>query len=89
MALDPRTFDDLYAAHAARLYSVSVRITGDRGLAEDVVQETFVKAYTASDDIVIENIGAWMSTVARVASGDTMPLMSALTVAVASGCPSW
>ncbi len=68
MALDRASFEELFRAHAARVYSIGVRITGDRATAEDVVQETFVKAYTVADTTVFDDIGAWLSTVARNAS---------------------
>ena len=68
MALDRASFEELFRAHSARVYSIGVRITGDRATAEDVVQETFVKAYTVADTTVFDDIGAWLSTVARNAS---------------------
>ncbi len=68
MALDRASFEALFRAHSARVYSIGVRITGDRATAEDIVQETFVKAYTVDDATVFDDIGAWLGTVARNAS---------------------
>jgi RNA polymerase sigma factor (sigma-70 family) len=68
VALDRASFEALFRAHSARVYSIGVRITGDRATAEDIVQETFVKAYTVDDTTVFDDIGAWLGTVARNAS---------------------
>lgn len=40
-------FEELYAAHAARLTRVAYSIVRDRHAAEDVVQTAFAKAYAA------------------------------------------
>src|SRR5206468_13055540 len=39
----------VYAAHGPELYRFAVRSLGDRGLAEEAVQETFVRAWRAAD----------------------------------------
>lgn len=36
---------DLYGRYAPRLYGLGVRLLGDRGLAEELVQETFVRLW--------------------------------------------
>ncbi len=38
-------FEELAGAHADRLYAVLVRLIGDRGEAEDVAQETLLRAW--------------------------------------------
>ena len=43
--MDPASFDHLYTAHAADLLRFLAYKTGDRTLAEDLVAETFVRAY--------------------------------------------
>jgi RNA polymerase sigma-70 factor (ECF subfamily) len=40
-------FDRLYAEHAQRLFAFLVYRTGDRGLAEDLLADTFEAAYRA------------------------------------------
>src|SRR5215475_9609945 len=39
----------VYAAHGSELYRFALRSLGDRGLAEEAVQETFVRAWQAAD----------------------------------------
>ena len=42
---DDDAFRELYAAHAPRLLRLLQRMLGDRALAEDVVQETFIAIF--------------------------------------------
>jgi RNA polymerase sigma-70 factor (ECF subfamily) len=57
----------LYDEHAAALWRYALRLTGDRARAEDVVQETLLKAWrhpSVTDD-VDRSARAWLFTVAR------------------------
>ncbi len=42
---DLAAFEELVRAHADRLYTVVLRLVGDRGEAEDIVQETLLRAW--------------------------------------------
>jgi RNA polymerase sigma-70 factor, ECF subfamily len=42
---DPSAFEALYRAHAGRIHALCLRLAGDRGLAEDLTQEVFVRAW--------------------------------------------
>jgi RNA polymerase sigma-70 factor, ECF subfamily len=42
---DLAAFEELAGAHGDRLYTVVLRLVGDRGEAEDVVQETLLRAW--------------------------------------------
>jgi RNA polymerase sigma-70 factor (ECF subfamily) len=42
---DVAAFEELIGAHADRLYTVVLRLVGDRGEAEDVLQETLLRAW--------------------------------------------
>lgn len=58
-------FDELYNLYSKRLNYVAYSITKDRYLAEDIVQETFIKAYKKIDTIEnTEKIGSWLAAIA-------------------------
>jgi RNA polymerase sigma-70 factor (ECF subfamily) len=41
--------DEVYAAHAGELYGFAVRTLGDAGLAEEALEETFLRAWRTRD----------------------------------------
>lgn len=57
----------LYDRHAAALHATAFRLTGDRGVAEDVVQEVFLTLWNRADrfDASIGSLAAWLGTIAR------------------------
>ena len=57
----------LYDEHAAALWRYALRLTGDRARAEDVVQETLLRAWRHPEvtDDVERSARAWLFTVAR------------------------
>ncbi len=57
----------LYDEHAAALWRYAVRLTGDQARAEDVVQETLLRAWQHPEvtDEVDRSARAWLFTVAR------------------------
>jgi len=59
--------EELYRLYAARLYGFGVRILGDRNLAEELVQETFVRLWrtAATFDRRRGSVGAFVFTIAR------------------------
>jgi RNA polymerase sigma-70 factor, ECF subfamily len=42
---DKKALKDLYDAHALELFSFARRLLGDANLADDVIQETFIRVY--------------------------------------------
>ena len=46
---DPETFRKVYEAHSKGLYNLAFRLLSDRQWSEDVLQETFVRAWTRAD----------------------------------------
>jgi RNA polymerase sigma-70 factor (ECF subfamily) len=58
---------EAYAAHAAELYGFAVRSLGDPGLAEEAVQETFLRAWRAGDrfDPQIASLRTWLFAILR------------------------
>ncbi|RBP95897.1 RNA polymerase sigma-70 factor (ECF subfamily) [Cytobacillus firmus] len=57
---------ELYTCHYKRLYHICFSMTRDAYLAEDIVQETFIKAMKKAETIIDEEkAGAWLSVIAR------------------------
>ena len=58
---DQATFDDDAMQYAPQLYSAALRMTRNAADAEDIVQETFLKAYRAYDTFEEgTNLKAWL-----------------------------
>ena len=57
----------LYAEHGRSLLAYATRLTGDRAAAEDVVQETLLRAWKHADDLTSGSgsVRGWLLTVAR------------------------
>jgi RNA polymerase sigma-70 factor (ECF subfamily) len=56
----------LFEEHGKAILAYATRLTGDRSVAEDVVQETLVRAWRRSVDVSGQSVGrAWLFTVAR------------------------
>ena len=64
---DEREVRSAYAAHAGELYGFAVRSLGDRGLAEEAVQETFLRAWRAGDrfDPELGSLRTWLFAILR------------------------
>jgi RNA polymerase sigma-70 factor (ECF subfamily) len=56
-----------YAAHARELYGFALRSLADGGLAEEAVQETFVRAWRAGDrfDPELGSVRTWLFAILR------------------------
>ncbi|MBM7573206.1 RNA polymerase sigma factor [Aquibacillus albus] len=58
-------FNQIFQLYYERIFSVAWNVTRDFYLAEDVVQETFVKAYKNLHRLKDQHkMGAWLSTIA-------------------------
>ncbi|MFF0769643.1 sigma-70 family RNA polymerase sigma factor [Nonomuraea wenchangensis] len=62
---DEELVKTLFDEHAGPLYGYVLRLTGDSGRAEDVVQETLLRAWRHPDALTDRPIRAWLFTVAR------------------------
>ncbi|MGD9736596.1 MAG: sigma-70 family RNA polymerase sigma factor [Solirubrobacterales bacterium] len=62
-----RDVREAYAAHSGELYGFAVRSLGDAGLAEEAVQETFVRAWRAGErfDPEIGSLRTWLFAILR------------------------
>jgi RNA polymerase sigma-70 factor, ECF subfamily len=65
-ARDERLLRTLYTEHGGSLLGYVERLTGgDRQQAEDVVQETLLRAWRHADRLAAESARPWLFTVAR------------------------
>ena len=64
---DRAAFRQLYARYSAPLFSLAVRLVGDRGEAEEVLQDTFVKIWrhAAAYDSRLSRPFTWAVTILR------------------------
>ncbi len=68
---DSASFEQLYDRYAKRLFAVCLRYAGDRETAEDLLHDTFVKAFGAIGRFVWRgpgSLGAWLERIAVNAS---------------------
>ncbi|MBF9032054.1 sigma-70 family RNA polymerase sigma factor [Rhodobacterales bacterium HKCCE3408] len=64
---DRKAFEALYDATAAKLFSVTLRILKDRALAEDALQEVYIKIWHRAGQYQANGLSpmTWLITVAR------------------------
>jgi len=58
-------FDDLYRRHAGRVFAICLRLTGERARAEDLTQESFVRAWNGLASLRGDsNLAGWLARIA-------------------------
>ncbi len=75
---DRAAFDRLYEASSAKLFGVVLRITRDRGRAEEVIQEAYVKIWRSAGRFDPDRASpiTWMATIARNTAIDSVRRLS-------------
>ncbi|WP_371933393.1 RNA polymerase sigma factor [Halobacillus litoralis] len=59
-------FCEMYEQYYHRVYYTALKVTKNPCSAEDILQETFIKAYDKLEGIREEGkVGAWLSTIAH------------------------
>lgn len=72
-ARDRTRFEEEALTHAEHLYRIAVRLTGGRQAAEDLVQETYLRAFRAWRSYRPgTNLAAWLATIMRNANLDEL-----------------
>ena len=68
---EPAAIRDMYEEYARPVFAVAYRMLGDAGLAEEAVQQTFLKAWKAADRFdKSRDLAPWLYTIARRAAID-------------------
>ncbi|HUZ85224.1 MAG TPA: sigma-70 family RNA polymerase sigma factor [Gaiellales bacterium] len=64
--LDRATFEEEALQHAEQLYRIGLRLSGSSQVAEDLVQETYLRAFRNRASFRPgSNLAAWMATILR------------------------
>src|ERR1700733_4193530 len=68
---DPDSVRVVYQRYARLVYAVAFKLLGERGLAEEATQQTFLSAWRAAASFdVSRELGPWLATIARRAAID-------------------
>jgi len=63
---DPDAVREVYRSYGRLVYAVAYKVLGDRGLAEEATQQTFVKAWRAAQSFDEQReLGPWLAAIAR------------------------
>jgi len=63
---DETAFGELFDRYRPNIYTTALRITKDEWVAEEILQDTFVKIWVGRAGLsTIENFDAWIYTIAR------------------------
>ncbi len=82
-------FAALYDQHVHGVHSVAVRLSGDRGLAEEVVQETFLALWNRAElfDPALASLSTWLRSIARNRTVDRLRARGRRPTLVSLGSP--
>lgn len=64
---DQAALGELYDRHSSMVYRTGMRLLGDAGSAEELVQETMLALWNRAEmyDPIVASLGAWLATIAR------------------------
>lgn len=63
--MDTTTFHDLYRAHATDIFRFARYLTGSDDAAEEIVSETFLRAWAGRSAVKVETAKAYLLAIAR------------------------
>jgi len=58
-------FSELYKTHAPDVYHFALYLSGERGEAEDITSETFVRAWASAEPIRMATVKGYLFAIAR------------------------
>ena len=58
-------FQNIYQSYAQDVYKFAFWLSGDSDEAKDIASETFIRLWTAKNDIVVETVKAYLLKIAR------------------------
>src|ERR1700728_3838011 len=58
-------FSSLYRKYAPDVYRFALYLSNERGEAEDITSETFVRAWTSPEQIAMATVKGYLFTIAR------------------------
>ena len=65
MQRDVHAFEELYDVYHAMVFGIGVRLLGDGGSADDLVQNVFLKVWTNPGAFYGGSLVAWLGRVTR------------------------
>ena len=84
---DMRALEALYRGMRVRVFAVALAVAGDRGVAEDVMQDTFVRVYSAAPGYRPgSRARAWVLTITRHLALDAVRRRAREPPTAAAGC---
>ncbi len=85
VAGDEGALAELFDRHADAVFRLAFRFLGDRSVAEDVLQETFLALWNRAElyDASVASLPAWLFTIARNRSVDRLRALGRRPVSVA------
>jgi len=71
---DEQAMAQLYERYSAIVYSVALRVLGDTGVAEDILQEVFMRLWRSSDtfDATRGSLPGWLAVITRNRAIDSL-----------------
>lgn len=90
-ARDREAFRKLYEASSPKLFGTVLRIVRSRAIAEDVLQDVFLRIWQNASSYVPETApaGVWMNSIARNRSIDVLRQRSFVQVSAVSDTADW
>lgn len=65
--------DRLYKENVSKVYRTALYYVEDHYVAEEIVQEVFLKLYDNLGDICMESVPAWLITTAKNMAKNSLP----------------